>query len=129
MKRCSYCDHFNPDDAVNCERCGGELERGRDAPREAESEAESEAEGSPSVAPAGGQSSIEDEVLQIAREAGKIPAIKVYRELTGAGLKEAKDAVEAILARHGVQSKATGCGTAVLLLVACAALVWRAVAG
>jgi hypothetical protein len=125
MKRCSYCDHFNPDDAVNCERCGGELERGRTSPREAEPEADD----SPPVAPAGGQSSIEDEVLQIAREAGKIPAIKVYRELTGAGLKEAKDAVEAILARHGVQSKATGCGTAVLLLVACAALVWRAVAG
>lgn len=125
MKRCSYCDHFNPEDAVNCERCGGELERGRTGPRETELEADD----SRSVAPAGGQSSIEDEVLQIAREAGKIPAIKVYRELTGAGLKEAKDAVEAILARHGVQSKATGCGTAVLLLVACAAVVWRAVTG
>ncbi|WP_187284862.1 ribosomal protein L7/L12 [Streptomyces sp. uw30] len=35
-----------------------------------------------------------DEVLTLLRDDKKIQAIKVYREITGAGLKEAKDAVE-----------------------------------
>ena len=32
----------------------------------------------------------------------KIQAIKLYRERTGIGLKEAKDFVEALAAKHGV---------------------------
>ncbi|MFJ8537128.1 ribosomal protein L7/L12 [Streptomyces sp. NPDC093591] len=35
-----------------------------------------------------------DEVLVLLRNGKKIEAIKVYREITGAGLKEAKDAVD-----------------------------------
>ncbi|RSD07943.1 ribosomal protein L7/L12 [Amycolatopsis eburnea] len=35
-----------------------------------------------------------DEVVALVREGRKIQAIKVYRERTGAGLKDAKDAVE-----------------------------------
>lgn len=37
-----------------------------------------------------------EEVAELARTGKKIEAIKRYRELTGAGLKEAKDAVDAI---------------------------------
>lgn len=37
-----------------------------------------------------------EQVAALARDGRKIEAIKVYRELTGAGLKEAKDAVERI---------------------------------
>lgn len=36
------------------------------------------------------------EVRDLVRRGRKIQAIKVYRELTGAGLKDAKDAVERI---------------------------------
>ncbi|MFI9388671.1 ribosomal protein L7/L12 [Kutzneria sp. NPDC052558] len=36
----------------------------------------------------------DQDVLHLARAGRKIEAIKRYRELTGAGLKEAKDAVE-----------------------------------
>lgn len=36
------------------------------------------------------------EVLTLLRAERKIQAIKLYREITGAGLKEAKDAVEAM---------------------------------
>lgn len=36
----------------------------------------------------------DQDVLNLARAGRKIEAIKRYRELTGAGLKEAKDAVE-----------------------------------
>ena len=35
-----------------------------------------------------------DEIAALARDGKKIQAIKMYREVTGAGLKEAKDAVE-----------------------------------
>jgi ribosomal protein L7/L12 len=38
-----------------------------------------------------------DEVLALARDGKKIQAIKVYREVTGVGLKEAKDAVERLV--------------------------------
>jgi ribosomal protein L7/L12 len=44
----------------------------------------------------------EDPEIRTAIEDGNlIPAIKRYREVTGAGLKEAKEAVEAIRARMG----------------------------
>src|SRR5688500_6474996 len=40
----------------------------------------------------------EAQVLEVARGGNKIEAIKLHRELTGAGLEESKDAVEALLA-------------------------------
>ncbi|UAB99517.1 ribosomal protein L7/L12 [Dactylosporangium vinaceum] len=41
-------------------------------------------------------------VLQELQAGRKIQAIKVYRELTGTGLREAKDEVEAIERRYGL---------------------------
>ncbi|MFE2515033.1 ribosomal protein L7/L12 [Streptomyces mirabilis] len=38
-----------------------------------------------------------EQVVALAREGRKIQAIKVYREVTGAGLKEAKDAVDRLV--------------------------------
>jgi ribosomal protein L7/L12 len=43
-----------------------------------------------------------DDVLQLVRSGQKILAIKHYRELTGAGLKEAKDAVEFMEKEEGM---------------------------
>ena len=43
------------------------------------------------------QDSWMDEVQALANSGRKIEAIKVYREATGVGLKEAKDAVEAMM--------------------------------
>jgi ribosomal protein L7/L12 len=40
------------------------------------------------------------EVRDLARRGKKIQAIKVYREITGTSLKEAKDAVERMEAGH-----------------------------
>jgi ribosomal protein L7/L12 len=42
------------------------------------------------------------QLLQLLSSNQKIAAIKLYRERTGSGLKEAKDAVEALGARHGI---------------------------
>jgi ATP-dependent Clp protease ATP-binding subunit ClpC len=41
----------------------------------------------------------ESEILNVLRSQGKIEAVKRYRELTGLGLKDSKDAVEAIEAK------------------------------
>jgi ribosomal protein L7/L12 len=59
----------------------------------------------------------ENRLLDLARAGRKIEAIKEYRQRTGAGLKEAKDAVEALAARHGIVSKSAGCAGMILLLV------------
>lgn len=45
---------------------------------------------------------LESAVLGLCRQGEKIGAIKLYRESTGAGLKQAKFAVEDLAARHGV---------------------------
>jgi len=60
--------------------------------------------------------SLEGQVLALMRDQKKIWAIKVYREQTGVGLKQAKDAVEALAAKHGISPKGAGCAGMVLLL-------------
>ena len=60
--------------------------------------------------------SLEGQVLALLLGQKKILAIKFYREQTGVGLKQAKDAVEALAAKHGISSQ-TGCAGVVLLMV------------
>jgi len=43
---------------------------------------------------------LESQVVLLLSQRGKIEAIKLYREHTGVGLREAKDTVEAIAARR-----------------------------
>lgn len=43
---------------------------------------------------------LESQVVLLLSQRGKIEAIKLYREHTGVGLREAKDAVEAIAVRR-----------------------------
>ena len=56
----------------------------------------------------------EEELLALLEQGQKIEAIKLYRERTGAGLKDAKDAVEAIGLKHGLMSKRAGCAAVLL---------------
>ncbi|QDT48446.1 hypothetical protein Pan258_24880 [Symmachiella dynata] len=77
MTKCSICEHANPPLARECESCGMQLTLDSDA------------------AAADGQ--IQDRVHQLVAEGNKIEAIKLYREQTGCGLVEAKNAVEALL--------------------------------
>ena len=62
-------------------------------------------------------SALENEIVLLLQGNKKIEAIKVYRERTGVGLKEAKDAVEAVAGQRGLPSRA-GCLGTVLLLMA-----------
>jgi hypothetical protein len=56
--------------------------------------------------------------VQLLTDQRKIEAIKLYRQATGVGLKEAKEAVEAIARLRGIESK-SGCLT-ILLFAVCA---------
>ena len=60
---------------------------------------------------------LEDEILSLLEKGRKIKAIKLYHKLTGAGLKEAKEIVEAIAADYGISPKKAGCAGMVLLMV------------
>lgn len=46
----------------------------------------------------------------------KIAAIKLVREETGTGLKEAKDAVDAYASSLGIESKSSGCLVVLFLI-------------
>jgi hypothetical protein len=106
MQRCPSCDHFSAADATECERCGQSLP--------SESEEGASASSSDATTP----DSFEARVLEAARKSGKITAIKLYREQRGGNLKEAKEAVEALMAEHGVTSSTgSGCGATVLAVV------------
>jgi len=50
--------------------------------------------------PPPGQAPTEEDVVRLVRAGHKIQAIKVYREIHGTGLKESKEAVEALAAGH-----------------------------
>jgi len=60
----------------------------------------------------------ENEILELVRAGNIIAAIKLHRERTGDGLKDAKDAVEALARAHGIaRPQQVGCGGAALMLV------------
>lgn len=118
MQRCPACDHFNLADATECERCGKAISSR--LPGDA-----------PPAEPVGpGPDTFEGRVLHTVRQSGKIAAIKLYREQRGGGLKEAKEAVEAMMAEHGVRagSSGSGCGAAVLAMIVMVVVVFRLIA-
>ncbi|MBL9094727.1 MAG: ribosomal protein L7/L12 [Planctomycetaceae bacterium] len=60
----------------------------------------------------------ENEILELVRAGNIIAAIKLHRERTGDGLKESKEAVEALARAHGIaRPQQVGCGGAALMLV------------
>jgi large subunit ribosomal protein L7/L12 len=72
---------------------------------------------------------IEPELLSLPEQGRKIRAIKVYRERTGVGLKEAKDAVEALGRRHGIVPKGAGCAGLLLLALILSGLLGLMIGG
>ena len=67
--------------------------------------------------------SLEGQILALLQGQKKIAAIKLYRTQTGAGLKQANDAVVALAAKYGIRSQAAGCAGMVLLLVVVSAII------
>ncbi|MGO9115172.1 MAG: hypothetical protein ACLP9L_38665 [Thermoguttaceae bacterium] len=171
MPKCRFCDHKNPAGADRCQNCGSWIEQAvptglaglepRTDPevrvpqqpdslegqilllmkagrkieaiklyrqetgnglKEAKDAVEALAEGKGLVresldAASLNPTSLEGQVLALMQRQKKIEAIILYRKQTGAGLKQAKDAVEALAAANGISSQATGCAGMVLLMV------------
>lgn len=74
---------------------------------------------------------VENQILDLLRRGRKIDAIKLYREQTGQGLKQSKEAVETLAEQRGVNLPRSGClGAAAVLIIlinaglALAAVVW-----
>lgn len=72
-------------------------------------------------------SDLAGEILEFLDQGQKIQAIKVYRERTNAGLKEAKDVVEEIAAKAGIEAT-SGSGCAGVALAAATGLAGTAAA-
>ena len=72
-------------------------------------------------------------ILDALRRGQKIEAIKLYREGTGAGLKEAKDSIDVLLValkeetETFAETSQRGCGTGVFLMLLLATTVGFAV--
>lgn len=92
------------------ERTGAGLMESKDA-------VEALARGEPPAEAGPMDSALQSEILSLLEQARKIEAIKLYRERTGAGLKEAKVAVEALAADRHVAPSRSGCLGLVLLAV------------
>jgi large subunit ribosomal protein L7/L12 len=151
MPKCRLCDEFVPVTADRCPNCGvpvsqpsADLEqqvrllmdRGRIieaiklyrkqtgvglAEGKEAVEAIQAGASPPSLSEMGGD--VEAELLRLLGKGQKIQAIKLYREHTGMGLAEAKRAVEALTARHGLSAQRAGClGVLVGIVVAAVAI-------
>jgi large subunit ribosomal protein L7/L12 len=83
------------------EQTGAGLKQARDAVDALE-------RGEPLVVPAAPDRGSDQEILSLLEQGQKISAIKLYQERTGLGLKEAKEAVDAMAVRHGLAKKSGG---------------------
>jgi hypothetical protein len=66
---------------------------------------------------------MEDELLQLLEAGRKLEAVKIYKQRTGVQLIEAKQAVEALGARHGIVPKGGGCAGVLVAIVMVAVLL------
>jgi large subunit ribosomal protein L7/L12 len=158
MQRCPSCGDSNPAGVERCQACGAELRSGTGATgrpgddlesrvralleqgqkieairvyreatgtglAEAKDAVEALGRGGALSAEAGTDRDFEDELVALLQQGQKIQAIKRYRERTGVGLKEAKDAVEALADRHGISVRGVGCGPAALVLLSAGVLL------
>ena len=112
MPKCRICDHNNPAGIDRCQNCGTWIEQA--VPSVSAGQGQESGPASGEAVP--DSNSLEGQVLALMQGQQKIKAIKVYREKTGVGLKQAKDAVEALAAKHGI-SQGVGCAGMVLLMV------------
>jgi hypothetical protein len=108
MAKCPFCDHFNRTDATQCEKCRAPLQTSIPSNSDA-------TPAEPLAAPEPG--SLEAEILGLMQGKKKIEAVKLYRQRSGVGLKEAKDFVEALAAKHGISPGAGGCASVILLML------------
>jgi ribosomal protein L7/L12 len=162
MIRCPFCDHKNPPGATRCAECKADLSvssenedevGGTEAPslnnrvialvrdgrkieaiklyrdltgaglKEAKDAVEALERGDPPASTSGRATEDDADILDLLRAGQKIRAIKLYRDKTGAGLVDAKNAVETLARKSGIPVSQSGCGSAVLLVLVTASLL------
>ena len=93
MPKCRICDHNNPAGIDRCQNCGSWMEQAVPSAFAGQEPRTTSDEQLPQQ-----PDSLEGQILLLMQAGKKIEAIKIYRQETGVGLKEAKDAVEALAA-------------------------------
>lgn len=68
-------------------------------------------------------SEVVERIVQSLKEGKKIEAIKDYRESTGAGLKESKEAIEELIQKYNITMK-SGCASMLLVALSATALIF-----
>jgi ribosomal protein L7/L12 len=71
----------------------------------------------PPSTPAEMTDDLEAELLRLLGRGDKLEAVKLYRDQKGTSLLEAKQAVESLAARHGLETQRGGCLGVVLAVV------------
>lgn len=123
MWECPRCGENNPLDVELCKGCGAKRPAAAKRPLAGEPGGREDS-GDADVQPAW----LEQQLREQLRQGRKIAAIKLYRQQTGVGLKQAKDAVEALARGHQTEpSKCGGCASA--LLLACGLAIGIVLAG
>ena|ERR1051326_405176 len=89
--KCSACGAVISVPGKNCQYCGAALFNLEQKSQE--------------TSPTG---SLEEKVLELCKAGNFLEAIKIYKDATGKGLKESKDAVEALAQKNGIE-KPKGC--------------------
>ena len=109
MIRCRFCEKKIKLGDKFCPQCGAEI------PEEDLQHSPIESDYSLRQALEHIEDPFEKTIAETFASEGKIPAIKLYRQETNAGLKDAKDAVEALAQKHGIKSTGTGCAGMLML--------------
>jgi hypothetical protein len=102
MPNCRFCNYDVHPSIGQCPQCGAPVDR-------------------PSA-------ELERQVRALLGQGQKIEAVKLYKDQTGVGLVEAKQAVESLAASHGLVPQPTGCLGMVLAVVAAVAILFISVA-
>ena len=95
MPKCRFCNHNNPTGIDRCQNCGAWLEQTVASASSAQQSSE----------PASQPNDFEGQIVSLVRQGQKIAAIKLYREQTGSGLAEAKNAVELLAAGQHIEQR------------------------
>ena len=103
MAECTICDHVNSSTSKYCAQCGAALVN--DTPNDYADELNEP----PHPDKPADDDSLDGQILSLMCEGKKISAIKLCREQSGIGLKEAKNYVESLAKEHGVAPTGSGC--------------------
>ena len=105
MTSCPICNYVNPAGTARCEKCDTWLAQAGDPGLKPQVRTEA-ARKSLSEAASGLTPEFAAELQQLLRDGQSIMAIKRFREVTGLGLRESKEAVEALVVGHGLPTTA-----------------------